>query len=75
MEKNTVTAAKKTKDPKKIKKPKKAFEEKKSVRKLKKQYTKTLKKISPERTISVIAIVLMFVTAVLDAIIEGKEEK
>ncbi len=75
MEKNEVVRAKKIKPIKNIKKPKKAFEEKKSVKKLRKSYEKALKKASPERTLSIIAIVLSLIYTALDMIDKNNDKK
>ncbi|MBQ1328498.1 MAG: hypothetical protein IIY49_10740 [Eubacterium sp.] len=74
MEKNKVVRAKKIKPIKNVKKPDKAFEEKKSVKKLRKSYEKALKKASPERTLSIIALILTGILTVLDYI-DKKDEK
>ncbi len=74
MEKNKVVRAKKIKGLKSVKKPAKAFEEKKSVKKLRKSYEKALKKASPERTLSLIAVLLTGILTVLDYI-DKKSDK
>lgn len=74
MEKNKVVRAKKIKGLKGVKKPDKVFEEKKSVKKLRKSYEKALKKASPERTLSLIAVLLTGILTVLDYI-DKKSDK
>ena len=74
MEKNKVVRAKKIKGLKDVKKAYKVFEEKKSVKKLRKSYEKALKKASPERTLSLIAILLTGLLTVLDYI-DKKSDK
>ncbi len=74
MEKNKVVRAKKIKGLKDVKKADKVFEEKKSVKKLRKSYEKALKKASPERTLSLIAILLTGLLTVLDYI-DKKSDK
>ena len=72
-EKNKVVRAKKVKGLKKAKKPKPP-KQKKETRSAKKQriaYEKALKKTSAERTLSLIAIGLALVSAILSAISEG----
>ena len=77
-EKNKVVRAKKVKGLKKAKKPKlpKQKRETRSAKKQRIAYEKALKKTSAERTLSLIAIGLALVSAILSAISEssGKEE-
>jgi hypothetical protein len=77
MEKNVVKRAKKAKEPKKAKQPKppKQKKEKRSVRKQRKLYEKALKKASPERTLSKVAIVLGIAGVVLQGLIDREDEK
>ena len=76
MEKNKVVTAKKAKDAKGIKKPKppKQKREKRSARKQRIMYEKALKKARPERTLSLIAIGLGVASAVLQAVIDQKNQ-
>ncbi len=76
MEKNKVVTAKKAKDAKGIKKPKppKQKREKRSARKQRIMYEKALKKARPERALSLIAIGLGVASAVLQAVIDQKNQ-
>lgn len=76
MEKNKVARAKKAKDTRKVKQPKppKQKKEKRSVKKQRKLYEKALKKARPEKTLSMIAIELAFVSALLDILLQRKNK-
>lgn len=88
MEKNSVSGAKKTKAVKKavsavnanIKEAKKAKklekkQAKKDLKTMKKVYTKALRKESPERTLSIIAVLLAFASVILQVFFIDKDEE
>ena len=87
IEKNSVSGAKRTKAVKKavsavnanIKETKKAKklekkQAKKDLKTMKKVYTKALRKESPERTLSIIAVLLTFVSVILQVFFIDKDE-
>lgn len=88
MEKNSVGSAKKTKSVKKavaavnanLKEEKKNKKQEKKAAKrdmklMKKAYTKALRKESPERTLSIIAVLLTFVSVILQVFFIDNDDK
>ena len=75
--KNKVSSAKKAKKPKKVKlpKPPKQKKEKRSLRKQREKYERMIKKARPEKALSLLAIGLAVVGAVLQALIVNEEDK